>query len=113
MKHISFLLLAMLGFLTGCSDLDNDKIYFFTKTNCPYCQKAEQYISENYPTLSVEYKNIKNNQNRALFAKCARKGNIPESQWGTPLICMGDNVFLGWSDKTKAKFSELVKNFQK
>ena len=29
------------------------------------------------------------------------------------LPCMGDNVFLGWSDKTKSKFDELAKNFQK
>ena len=58
MKRIAFLFLMLASVLTGCSDLDNDKIYFFTKTNCPYCQKAEQYISEAYPTLKVEYMNV-------------------------------------------------------
>ena len=113
MKRIAFLCLMMMGFLSGCSDLDSDKVYFFTKTECPYCQKAEQYISKQYPNLNIEYKNIKTPANEALFAKCARKADIPKSKWGTPLICMGDNVFLGWSDKTKSKFDELAKNFQK
>ena len=113
MKRIAFLFLMLASVLTGCSDLDNDKIYFFTKTNCPYCQKAEQYISETYPALKVEYMNVKSTQNQALFAKCARKSGIPKSQWGTPLICMGNNVFLGWSEKIKTKFDESVKDFQK
>ena len=52
-------------------------------------------------------------QNQALFAKCAKKAGIPKDKWGTPLICMGNNVFLGWSDKTKAKFDELAKDFKK
>ena len=112
MRRITFLFLMFISFLTACSDLDNNKVYFFTKTNCPYCQKAEQYISEKYPNLNIEYKNIKIKRNQNLFAQCAKKANIPESKWGTPLICMGDNVFLGWSEKTKAKFDELVKDFQ-
>ena len=112
MKRIAFLFLILVVFLGGCSDLDNNKIYFFTKTNCPYCQKAEQYISQKYPNLKVEYKNIKTKRNRDLFARCAKKGNIPENRWGTPLICMGDNVFLGWSEKTQIGFDKIVKDFQ-
>ena len=111
MKRILFSLLAVFC-LTACSDLDSDKIYFFTKPNCPYCQRAEAYIKEKHPNLKVEYKNVNIQRNRVLFSQCARKFDIPQSQLGTPLICMGDNVLLGWSEKHRVKFEEIIKNFK-
>ena len=111
MKYLLFVFLPLFLILAGCTDLKDNKIYFFTKDGCPYCQKAENYISQNHPNVKIEYKDISKNTNYILFKKCAQKFKISKSHLGTPLICMGDDYILGWSEKSKEKFHKLIKNF--
>ncbi|MBR5130697.1 MAG: glutaredoxin family protein [Alphaproteobacteria bacterium] len=106
----------VLGLFTfGCDSsvhLDAKMVYFFTKPGCPYCEKAEDYIKQMHPNLSVEYKNVKENSARALMLACAEKFNLPTNKLGTPLICMGDNYLLGWGDGASAKFEKALKALQ-
>ena len=111
MKSLLFILLPLFLILTGCTEFKDNQIYFFTKDGCPYCEKAENYISKNYPNVKIEYKDISKNTNYILFKKCAQKFKIPKSHLGTPLVCIGNNYILGWSDKSKEKFNNLMKNF--
>lgn len=107
--------LALGLFTFGCdskAQLDPKTIYFFTKPGCPYCERAEDYIKQKYPNLSVEYKNVKEISARDLMLACADKFNLPTNQLGTPLICMGDNFLLGWGDGAPTKFEKALKALQ-
>lgn len=105
-----------LGLFTfGCDSrtrLDAQTIYFFTKPGCPYCEKAEEYIKQKHPGLSVEYKNVKEISARDLMLSCAEKFNLPRNRLGTPLICMGDNYLLGWGSAAPAEFEKALKALQ-
>ena len=111
MKYLLFVFLPLFLIFTGCADLKEDQIYFFTKEGCPYCKKAESYISQNHPNIKIEYKDVSKKSNYILFKKCAQKFKIAQKHLGTPLVCIGNNYILGWSDKSKEKFNNLMKNF--
>ncbi|MBR4927109.1 MAG: hypothetical protein IKY98_02150 [Alphaproteobacteria bacterium] len=112
-------LMVSLGVLLGVSacgqsaQLDPNKIYFFTKNGCPHCERAEQYIQATYPTLPVTYQNVAEPESMDLLLACADKFNLDKSRLGTPLICMGDKHFLGWSDENKVGFDNAVQKFVK
>ena len=112
-------LFAALGILFGVCACDKtdalsaDKIYFFTKDGCSHCEHAKQYIQETYPTVSVDYQNVANQQSVDLLLVCVDKFNLDKNKLGTPLICMGDKYFLGWSEENKAGFDKAVQNFMK
>jgi glutaredoxin len=104
--------LALGLFTFGCdskAQLDPKTIYFFTKPGCPYCERAEDYIKQMHPSLSVEYKNVKEISARDLMLACANKFNLPKNKLGTPLICMGDNYLLGWGPNAGAEFEKALK----
>jgi thioredoxin reductase (NADPH) len=94
MKYIAFLFLIFGFFLTACSDLDNNKIYFFTKTNCPYCQKAKFFLDE----LNVKYKEYSCDDNEEeMRLKLKEKYNL--SNLATfPQIIVDDVNIGGYSD---------------
>lgn len=101
-------------FSAGAAEpLAEDMIYFFTKDRCPYCQQASSYIKETYPDLAVSFKNVADKKNIDLLIVCADKFGLDKRRLGTPLICMGNTVVLGWSDEEKARFDSAVKAFLK
>lgn len=93
--------------------IDNGHIYFFYQERCPHCHHSRDYIKEKYPNLKVEYRDIAVQANWPDFMECAKKFNVPEDQLGTPLICMGKNFILGWSEKDQNNFDKYVKSFLK
>lgn len=127
-KYICFIFLSCFV-LIGCEDkkehenegrpfvvsdeISNDRIYFFTKDMCPYCNHAAAFIQMHYPDLKVEFKNIDEKENWELMLECVKKFNINQRQIGTPLICMGENFILGWSSQNEEKFSAYVIPFLK
>ena len=107
--------LALGLFTFGCDStarLDAKTIYFFTKPGCPYCEKASDYIKQQHPNLSVEYKNVKEISARDLMLSCAEKFKLPTNRLGTPLICMGDNYLLGWGPDASVEFEKALKALQ-
>lgn len=106
----------ILGLFTfGCDSkpqLNENVIYFFTKPGCPYCDKASDYIKQMHPELAVIYKNVKENSAKELMLECAKKFKLPTNQLGTPLICMGNNYILGWSDHSASLFERALKTMK-
>ncbi len=92
--------------------LDEQTIYFFTKPGCPYCERAESYIKQTHPNLTVEYKNVKEASAMRLMSACAEKFNLPQNRLGTPLICMGNSHILGWSQTAPAEFERALKTMK-
>lgn len=95
------------------SRIDDAHIYFFYQERCPHCHHARDYIKEKYPTLQMKNLDISVKENQDDFLECAEKFNLPKDQLGTPLICMGKNVILGWSEREQNNFDKYVKPFLK
>ena len=98
---------------TALNKIDDAQIYFFYQERCPHCHHARDYIKEKYPRLAVEYRDIAVQKNLSDFYKYAKKFNLKDEELGTPLICMGKHVILGWNDKEKTNFDTYVKPFLK
>ena len=112
MKKLAVLLLWGL-MLTGCGQKSETQVEFFTHNGCPYCEKALQYISANYPQLPMQVFEIGNDDNMKKFVACARRFKLTGTQLGTPLICMGQHYLLGWSPENEKLFNEYAKPFMK
>ena len=93
-------------------ELVNDKIYFFTHNGCPYCEMAEEYISQNMQNIAIENVSIDRPGGMYLFRKCVQKFKLGR-EVGTPLFCMGDDYLMGWSEENQQRFVELSKKFGK
>lgn len=112
MKKLTALLFVFLA-LVGCGQKQEAQIEFFTHDGCPYCEKALQFISANYPALPMQVLEVGKDENMKKFAACARRFKLTGSQLGTPLICMGDHYLLGWTPENETLFKEYVKPFVK
>ena len=115
MRKLLYVLTAILLFTGNVAKaedtLASDKIYFFTKVGCPYCQIAEEHLLKNHPDLKVEKLYINFPGGWRLFTKCAEKFKLGRNI-GTPLFCMDDEYIMGWSDENQKKFDELSKKFK-
>lgn len=110
--------MLLLGlFLSGCGQKPETQIEFFMHDGCPYCEKALQYISANYPQLPMQVMEIGNGDekgdNLKKFITCARRFKLTGNRLGTPLICMGQHYLLGWSPENEKLFNEYAKPFMK
>ncbi|MBR1605941.1 MAG: hypothetical protein IJ660_07560 [Alphaproteobacteria bacterium] len=110
MRYLVRLCLVCL-FLVGCSGKDSEAIQFYTHEGCPYCEKALKYIQINYPKLPLQVYEIGQPANMVKFVECADKFKLDRKQLGTPLICMGENYIMGWSQENQKLFNEYVKSY--
>lgn len=122
MKKLGFILIlgivsAVLAYLWQShrgytsSQIDDVHIYVFEQATCPHCHHAKQYISATYPNITVVYRNIAQKQNMQGLVACADKFHLDKQKLGTPLICMGQHVILGWGDKQQKQFDQYVQPF--
>lgn len=107
--------------IVGCGDagsknndaINNEEIYFFYTTRCPYCHYALDFINKNYPEVELRMENVESKPSYDLFMKCAQKFDLPRNMLGTPLICIGDNYVLGWSDQSAESFGKYLQEMEK
>ncbi len=92
--------------------ISNKYIYFFYQSTCPHCHHASAYIRKKYPRLKMVNLDVKDPDNYNLFLKCAQKFHLSQNTLGTPLICMGNNYIMGWSDMDEPRFDTYVKAFR-
>ncbi|MCI7421611.1 MAG: hypothetical protein MSS98_08125, partial [Alphaproteobacteria bacterium] len=71
---------------------------------------AAAYIKKNYPTLKMRALDIKLPGNMRLFEKAVKRYKI-SGPTGTPLLLMGDNYLMGWSESEQMKFDLYVKPY--
>ena len=101
------------GNIATTATLEPDKVYLFTKKGCPFCTQAISYIKKNHPDFQIEILDILDSKvHRDMAIACANRFNIPLNQLGTPLICMPDDVMLGWGSGAAKHFDDYVKTHQ-
>ncbi|MBQ3696014.1 MAG: hypothetical protein II938_03495 [Alphaproteobacteria bacterium] len=91
--------------------LPENEVIVFTQATCSHCWAAEDYIKENYPNLTVQWREVSDAKNWQLFLACAAKFKLDRSKLGTPLFCMGPHYIMGWGRSERKQFDEYVKDF--
>lgn len=107
-------ILLIMG-ISACSEKEssNADIVIFSQKGCPHCIHAMTFINGDLkqivPNVTVqEYDINENRHNRELFAHTARRFKLG-NQIGTPLIVVGENHIMGWTNDNQSKLIELVK----
>ena len=88
-----------------------NEVYIFTQKTCPHCWAAEDYLKEKYPSADFKFKDLSDDNNRALFFACGEKFGLNKMAMGTPLFCMGDHYIMGWGTEEQEQFDLYVKEF--
>lgn len=114
MKKLLILFVCLLG-ITGCEQkdsvkLEQDKVYFFYQETCPHCKTAIDFINKTAPDLDLQIHEV-NGHGRPLFLECVHKFDLSYDNIGTPLICMGNDYIMGWSDENAEQFQQLIVPF--
>lgn len=69
---------------------------------CYFCEKLKNYLAtsnlvQRYPEIEIRVLDIQEPKNRAQLEKYAKKYNLT-GDIGMPLMFVGDNYIMGWSD---------------
>lgn len=87
--------------------LENNKAYVLYLEGCPICTQALEYINERYFTRpDVVRVNLETEEGQVLLKQCAKKFNFQRIL--APVICIGDNYFMGWSGKAAKDFDKYL-----
>lgn len=88
--------------------LNTDKVYVMYLKSCPMCQKAMEYIDKNYLTYpNVVRADLDTEEGKVLLSLCRQKFEVKNVI--VPMVCGGDEYFMGWSQNAEKKFDEMVK----
>lgn len=113
LMFVAFGLLGYRMFVVNRPRLSDKEIYFFYQDSCSYCHTAQQFIEKNYPDIRMRMINLSNKKNMELFIQCTEKSPHSRGSAGTPLICMGPHVIMGWGSGPEHEFKMHVEKFRK
>lgn len=70
---------------------------------CYFCEKLKNYLAtsnlaEKYPEIQIKVLDIQESENRAELERYAKKYKLT-GDIGMPLMFVGDNYIMGWSDE--------------
>lgn len=87
-------------------------VTLFWGEGCPHCAKAKlalEGLQENYPTLQLDFFEVYNSAtNLALMRETAEKYGFQAP--GVPLIFIGDQYWIGWSDTIQKEVEQAIKD---
>lgn len=110
---LALLLVVVGGQTASAQDGDNMVITFFWGDGCPHCAAAKPFLSDlqqRYDGVVVrDYEIYYNQANQDLFTKTADQFNIPQQGRGVPLIIIGDQYWMGYSEEIGAEIELFVK----
>jgi len=106
----AFLFLAWAQTAFGVTD-----VYFFHARGCRHCENAQRTLGPffaQHPEVQVHKYEVRNNRaNRQKLAQFAQEyGRNIDS---VPAIFIGDEVFVGFSDRTRRRIEAKVLECQK
>ncbi len=87
--------------------LESGKVYIMYLKSCPMCGKAMEYIDKNYLTYpNVVRADLDTDDGKVLLNLCRQKFGV--NKVIVPMVCAGDEYFMGWSQNAEKKFDEMV-----
>lgn len=82
---------------------------------CHFCDALKKDLKDSlikeYPDVKFTVLDIRNSNNRRLLDKYARQHDL-RGDIGLPLLFIGENYLMGWSEENKAKFKENIEILQ-
>ena len=98
------------------SKIEEDKInlYLFYGKECPHCEEERQWlkqIKEDYKNyLNINYYEVwHNEENAKIMDEISKEYEVDRK--GVPLTIIGDKYFVGFSEVTKSKIENTIKEY--
>lgn len=109
-----YLLLLFLFFNTSvfAGNMSRIKEVVIFSQPCFYCEKLKIWLKENkekYPDVKFTILDIQERKNYNLLLQKIKEHNISGNQVGMPLIFIGNNYIMGWSESYYQTFDNYIK----
>lgn len=109
-----YLLLLFLFFNTSvfAGNMSRIKEVVIFSQPCFYCEKLKTWLKENkekYPDVKFTILDIQERKNYNLLLQKIKEHNISGNQVGMPLIFIGNNYIMGWSESYCQTFDNYIK----
>lgn len=110
MKQMVCLIVLAVMFAVNVSAKMKKEVIIFSQP-CRFCDLLKKDLNENliseYPNIQFTVLDIREQNNRRLLDKYARQHNL-RGDIGMPLIFIGENYLMGWSEKNKKLLDEYI-----
>ena len=114
MKKILCLIILAVCFFSDVSANTQKEVVIFSQP-CHFCEALKQDLNggliEKYPDIKFTVLDIQDGKNRRLLNKYAQKYDL-HGDIGLPLIFVGKNYLMGWSEENKVKLEEDIEVFR-
>lgn len=114
MKQMVCLIVLAVMFAVNVSAKMKKEVIIFSQS-CRFCDLLKKDLNENliseYPNIQFTVLDIREQNNRRLLDKYARQHNL-RGDIGMPLIFIGENYLMGWSEKNKKLLDEYILSFE-
>lgn len=108
-KLLCFIVLAVC-FIKDVAANNQKEVVIFSQP-CHFCEALKQDLSdsliEKYSDIKFTVLDIQDSKNRHLLNKYAQEYEL-HGDIGLPLIFIGKNYLMGWSEENKAKLEEDI-----
>ena len=117
-KIIFFILILIFAFFSfsfvSAQEQKKPEAHFFYSPTCPHCEEEGKFLDgllEKYPTLEIKRHNIFEKESAILLKKFYGDYNVPlKVQGWVPIIFIGEEYFLGFSEQVGKNITECVAN---
>lgn len=114
MRKLLCLLVLAIMLITDVSANQKKEVVIFSQP-CHFCDALKKDLKDSlikeYPDVKFTVLDIRNSNNRRLLDKYARQHDL-RGDIGLPLLFIGENYLMGWSEENKAKFKENIEILQ-
>ena len=113
-----YLLLLFLFFSTSvfAENMTRVKEVVIFSQPCFYCEKLKTWLKENkveekYPDVKFTILDIQERKNYNLLLQKIKEYNIDGNRVGMPLIFVGKNYIMGWTDSYSTTLDNYINNY--
>lgn len=109
---ISFFILPNLVFAKTSKNTVN--IYFFHSNTCPHCKSEEEVLKildDKYENVSIYSYEVHDETNKIILDEVKKVLGI--SSDSVPITIIGNQYYIGFSDKSPVKFIKTIEYFSK
>ena len=109
---IGFLILPNIVFAKTSKNTVN--IYFFHSNTCPHCKNEEEVLKildDKYENVSIYSYEVHDDTNRIILDEVKKALGI--SSDSVPITVIGNQYYIGFSDKSSVKFIKTIEYFSR
>ena len=112
-KFLCLIVLAVLFIGNVSANMQKEVVIF--SQSCRFCEALKQDLNnglaKEYPDVKFTVLDIQDSNNRRLLDNYARQYDL-RGDIGLPLLFIGKNYLMGWSEENKAKLKEYIAAYE-